>query len=182
MRTLIGALAVLLGTSLAHAQAPTGQNSAYRYVDERGVIHWAQSIHLVPERYAAKAVTPDFRDTSIFPTPAPYVKPATPTTLVVTLPHESHLKPAHQRYLNEVRRILTAAWRGRGWDSAHQPSVSFSIARDGRLTMPEIERSSGSAAYALRARDTIMSLRRLPPPPDVAGPPLRVHVRFAFVK
>jgi TonB family protein len=180
MRTLIGALAVLLVTSFAHAQAPS--SPAYRYVDERGVIHWAQSIHLVPERYAAKAVMPDFRDASIFPTPGAYVKPATPTRIVVTLPHESQPKPSHQRYLNEVRRILTAAWRGRGWDNGEQPWVSFYVVRDGRLTMPEIERSSGNVAYDLRARDTIMSLRRLPPPPDVAGGPMRVQVRFAFVK
>lgn len=183
MRTLIGVLVSLLGASLAYAQAPpTTQSPAYRYVDEHGVIHWAQSIHVIPERYASKAVTPDFRDPSLFPTPGPYVKPATPSALVVTLPHETRLKPAHARYVNEVRRIVTAAWKGRGQDGP-QPALSFYIARDGRVSIPDVERSSGSFAYDLKARDTIMSLRRLPPlPPDIAGAQLRVQLKFAFVK
>ena len=67
MRSAIGALlALLLGTSLCHAQASL-QNPAYRYVDEWGVIHWAQSLHLVPPAYAARATTPILGDPRIFP-------------------------------------------------------------------------------------------------------------------
>jgi hypothetical protein len=180
MRTLTAAVAVLVTASAAAAQS--AQNPAYRYVDDRGVIHWAQSIHLVPPAYASRAITPDFRDTSIFPTPPPYMRPATAHALSLTLQHRPRLPSLHDRYAAELRRIVGAAWTGRGQDGP-QPVIAFDILRDGRLSIPDVERSSGDFAYDLRARDTIIALRRLPPlPKDFPGTRLRVQVGFALMR
>jgi TonB family protein len=183
MRTTIGALAALLIAATAHAQAPpAAPSNAYRYVDEHGVIHWAQSLNLVPPAYASKAVTPDLRDESIFPSPKPYVKPRTPSMLAVTVDHKPRLESLHGWWAGEARRILTAAWKGRGQDGG-QPVISFYVVRDGRLSFPDIERSSGDVAYDLKAKDTILNLRRLPPlPPDFTGTRLRVQLGFALVR
>lgn len=180
MRTLTGAttLALLLSASASYAQMP---NTAYRYVDEQGVIHWAQSLHLVPPAYASKAATPNFTD-PIFPTPPPYVKPATVTALALTVDHQPRLESVHGRYAAEIRRLITAAWRGRGQDGP-QPVLAFYIDRYGRLGLPEVERTSGDVVYDFKARDTILNLGRLPPlPKDFPGGRLLVHVHFALVR
>lgn len=180
MRTLTAALAVLLSATAAGAQ--TGRNDAYRYVDDRGVIHWAQSIHLVPPAYAARAATPDLRDTRIFPTPPPYRRPPTPGTLSLTLQSRTGLASLQSWYAGEMGRLLHAAWAGRGQEGP-QPVIAFDVMRDGRLSIPDVERSSGDFAYDLKARDAIIALRRLPPlPVDFPGPRVRVQVGFAFVR
>lgn len=180
MRTLIAALAVLVTASTAGAQ--TSLSHAYRYVDDRGVIHWAQSMHLVPPAYASRAVTPDLRDTRIFPTPPAYVRPSTPRTLSLTLMGRTRLASLQDWYAGEVRRILEAAWAGRGQEGP-QPVIAFDVLRDGRLSIPDVERSSGDFAYDLKARDTIIALRRLPPlPADFPGTRVRAQVGFAFVR
>jgi hypothetical protein len=183
MRIPIGVLAGLLIAATAHAQAPAAAPStAYRYVDERGVIHWAQSLNLVPPAYASKAITPDFRDESIFPSPKPYVKPPTPSVLALTVEHQPRLQSLHGWWTNETRRIVTAAWKGHGQDG-QQPLITFYVVRDGRISVPDVERSSGDIAYDLKARDLIIALRRMPSlPPDFPGTRLRVQIRFALVK
>lgn len=184
MRTLMsGALAVLLTSSLAHAQAaPAAQSPAYRWVDDKGVINWAQSPHMVPEAYVSRAITPDFRDTTVFPTARPYVKPASASALALTVRDQPRLPSVHGWWTGEARRILTAAWKGRGQDGP-QPTVTFSILRDGRISIPDVERSSGDLGYDMRARDLLISLRRLPPlPPDFKGPQLHVTLAFANVR
>jgi len=183
MRIPIGALAVLLIAAAAHAQtSPAGPSNAYRYVDERGVIHWAQSLQLVPPAYVARAVTPDFRDDSIFPTPKPYVKPVTRSALMLTLGHQPRLESLHGWWAGEARRILSAAWKGHGQEG-RQPVVTFYVVRDGRISIPEVEHSSGDAVYDFKARETIISLRKLPPlPPDFPATRLRVQLGFALVK
>jgi hypothetical protein len=182
MRSALGALlAFLLGTSVCHAQASI-QNPAYRYVDERGVIHWAQSLHLVPPAYASRAITPTLGDPRIFPTPRPYTRPPTPTVVSVTIDHHPRLASLHGRYADEVSRLVGAAWKGRGHDGA-QPAVAIYVGRDGRFGIPDIERSSGDFAYDLQARDTLIGLRRLPPlPADFTGSRLLLHVGFAHVR
>jgi TonB C terminal len=180
MRTLTGAmtLALLLSAAASYAQTP---NTAYRYVDEQGVVHWAQSLHLVPPAYVSKAATPNFTD-PIFPTPPPYVTPATVTTLALTIDDQPRLESVHGRYAADLRRLLTAAWKGRGQEGA-QPVLTFYVERDGRLSLPEVEHTSGDVIYDFRARDTIINLRRLPPlPKDFPKGRLLVHVRFALVK
>ena len=184
MRTTIGVLAALLIAATAHAQAPpAAPSTAYRYVDERGVIHWAQSLNLVPPAYASKAVTPDFRDETIFPAVKPYVKPPTPSVLTLTVEHQPRLDSLHGWWVNETRRIVTAVWKGHGQEG-RQPVLTFYVARDGRLgSIPDVERSSGDIPYDLKARDAIISMRRLPPlPPDFPGMRVRVQIGFALVK
>ena len=183
MRNLtISALAVLLGASLAHAQAPAAPQTAYRWVDERGVVHWAQSIHLVPEKYAGRAVTPDFRDTAVFPQVGPYVKPLTPPVIALTIQHHPPLDSLSGWWSRETRRIVSAAWKGRGQEGP-QPVLSMYVTRNGELSIPEVERSSGDFVYDLKARETVSRLRRLPPlPPDFPGARLRVLIAFGLVK
>jgi TonB family protein len=172
-------LAILVSASLASAQ-PGTPNTAYRYVDERGVIHWAQSLHLVPPDYAARATTPSFSD-PIFPTPAPYMRPATPTALSITFENEAPLRSL-EAYADGVRRYLTAMWKGRGQDGP-QPTISFYIERDGRLSIPDTEHSSGDAGYDLKARDTIINVRRFPPlPKDFPKARVLVHLRFGLIR
>jgi predicted aspartyl protease len=60
-RPLIGALLMGALASVAHAQF-------YRYVDERGVPHYVEGLHAVPERYRAGAVPLPLRNA---PAPAP---------------------------------------------------------------------------------------------------------------
>ena len=183
MRTLtLGALAVLLSSSLAHAQAMPSPQTAYRWVDERGVVHWAQSIHLVPEKYAGRAVTPDFRDTSLFPQPGPYVKVPTPPMVALTIQHHPPLESLTGWWARETRRIVSAAWKGRGQEGP-QPVLSVYVTRSGEVSVPEVERSSGDFVYDLRARETVARLQRLPPlPPDFPGARLRVLIAFGLVK
>jgi hypothetical protein len=184
MRTLTSsALAVLLTASLAHAQAPpAAPTPAYRWIDNKGVIHWAQSPHMIPEAYATRAITPDFRDATVFPAVPPYVKPAAASALALTVRDQRPLPSVHGWWTGEARRILTAAWKGRGQDGP-QPTVTFSILRDGRISIPDVERSSGDLAYDLRARDLLIALRRLPPlPPDFTGMQLHATLAFANVR
>lgn len=186
MRTsMSSALAVILSASLAHAQAPpppAAQQPAYRYVDDRGVIHWAQSLHLVPEAYLSRATSPNLRDTSVFPAAPAYVKPTTPSAVALTVQDQPGLESVHGRWASEARRIVTAAWKGRGQDGP-QPTLTFVIVRDGRLGIPAVERSSGDLAYDMKARDLLITLRRLPPlPPDFTGTQLRVQLSFAHVR
>jgi len=179
MRMLLSAsLALLLGASLAN-----GQNSAYRYVDERGVIHWAQSLQSVPPQYRSIAMTPDLGDTKIFPTPAPFSGPAAPTALAITFDYQPRLESLHGRYAKELQRHITAAWRTLGQQGA-QPVVVFSIARDGRIAIPVVERSSGDLLYDLKAVETLMRLRPFPPLPREFPASQLLHVRlaFAFIK
>src|SRR5258708_6874368 len=159
MRTFTaGALALLLSSSsLAHAQAPPSAASGYRWVDDKGVIHWTQSIHLVPEKYAARAITPDFRDASVFPAVPPYVKSRTPSGMVVTVQHEPRLQSLHGWWAGEAARIIEASWKGRG-QYGPQPTLTFFVLRDGRVNVPDVERSSGDLAYDLRARDALLAL------------------------
>jgi TonB C terminal len=180
MRILVGTtFAILLSGSLASAQTGT-PNTAYRYVDEHGVIHWAQSLHLVPPAYTARASTPSFSD-PIFPTPAPYMRPATPTALSVKFDHETPL-PSLEAYAASVRRYLTAVWKGRGQDGP-QPTIAFYVERDGRLSIPDMEYSSGDAGYDLKARDTVINVRRFPPlPKDFPKARVLVHLRFGLVR
>jgi len=186
MRTSIGALTVLLLASTAQAEtsaAPSSlPNTAYRYVDERGVIHWAQSIYLVPQAYVSRAVTPDFHDPKLFPAVPPYVKPTTPSMLALTVDYQPPLPSLHGWWVAETRRLVTAAWKGHGQDG-RQPLLSFYVVRDGRISIPDIDRSSGDFPYDLKARDALINLRRLPPlPPDFPGTRLRVQLGFAFVR
>ena len=184
MRTLTTTgLVLLLSTSLAHAQSPGTTQSAYRYVDDKGVIHWAQSIHLVPEKYAARAITPDFRDAAVFPpVPAHASSRTTPSGLIVTVQHTPRLESLHGWWASETARIVAAAWKGRG-QYGPQPTMAFFVLRDGRLNVPDVERSSGDLAYDLRARDALIALRRLPPlPPDFTGGGIHVRLSFAHVR
>src|SRR5204862_521800 len=151
MRTLMtSALAVALSASLAHAQATPNatQSPAYRYVDDKGVIHWAQSFHMIPEAYASRATSPSFNDTAVFP-PAPYRKPAAPSGLTLTVQHQPRLESVHGWWVGEARRILTAAWKGHGQEGP-QPTVTFTILRDGRISIPDVERSSGDLIYDMK--------------------------------
>jgi len=185
MRTLTtAALAVLVSVSFAHAQAtpPASQSPAYRYVDDKGVIHWAQSFHMIPEAYATRATSPNFGDTTVFPPARPYVKPAAAAGLALTVQDQPRLESVHGWWAGEARRILTAAWKGRGQEGP-QPTVTFSILRDGRISIPDVERSSGDLLYDMKAREALISLRRLPPlPPDFTRPQLHVKLAFANVK
>jgi TonB family protein len=182
MRNLtISALAVLLSASLAHAQAPAAPQTAYRWVDERGVVHWAQSIHLVPEKYAGRAVTPDFRDTSLFPQPGTYVKPPTPPAIALTIQHHPPLDSLTGWWSRETRRIVTNAWKGRGQEG-QQPVLSVYVTRNGEISVPEVERSSGDFVYDLRAREAITRLRLPPLPPDYPGARLRILIALGLVK
>ena len=183
MRTLLtGALAVLLGASLVEAQAPPAPNTAYRYVDERGGIHWAQSIHQVPTAYAEQATVPDFRDASLFPSPKPYVKPKALSTIAVTLPNQAYLASLHGSWASEVHRRVIEAWKGRGQEGL-QPTLAFYVLRNGQMSVPEVERSSGDLVYDLKAREAVIALRRMPPlPVDFSGARLHVQLVFANVK
>ena len=186
MRTSIGALTVLLLASTAQAETsaapPSAPNTAYRYVDERGVIHWAQSIYSVPEAYVSRAVTPDFHDPKLFPAVPPYVKPAALSALAITVDYKPPLPSLHGWWTAETRRLVTAAWKGLGQDG-RQPLLSFYVVRDGRISIPDVDRSSGDFAYDLKARDTLINLRRLPPlPPDFPDTRLHVQLGFAHVR
>ena len=184
MRILLPTLiAALLSTSMAHAQTPvsTVPTPPYRYVDDRGVINWAQSIHLVPPAYASRATTPTFGDPSVFPQVPPYVRPATPSAISLSVEHQSNV-PSLGPWVSQVRRLVSTAWKGRGQDGP-QPMLTFYILRDGRLSIPDVDRSSGDLAYDLKARDALISLRRLPPlPRDFSGARLHVKLAFAHVK
>ena len=191
MRILLSAtLAVALAASTVEAQAPStaqgptaqGQGPAYRYVDDKGNIHWTQSLHLVPEAYASRATAPSLQDPTIFPAVGPYVKRSGPTALAFTFQNQPRLPSLQGWWAGQAARVVATAWKGRSHDGP-QPTLAFYILRDGRLSIPEIEKTSGDFAYDLKARDTLISVRRLPPlPPDVPGARVRVQLAFAHLR
>ncbi len=59
--------------------------------------------------------------------------------------------------------------------------VRFAVARDGRVSAPRIERSSGFALLDQETLDTVQRASPVPAPPaDVAGDPVEVMVPVAF--
>jgi len=61
--------------------------------------------------------------------------------------------------------------------------VKFTIQRDGTLTDPAVERSSGYASLDLNARRAIQLTRQLPPlPAEFPNPTLTVHLNFQYQK
>jgi TonB C terminal len=186
MRILLSAtLAVALAASIVEAQAPPapqGQGPAFRYVDDKGNIHWTQSMHLVPEAYVSRATAPSLQDPTIFPAVGPYVKRSGPTALTFTFQNQPQLASLHGWWAGQAARVVATAWKGRSHDGP-QPTLAFYILRDGRLSIPEIEKSSGDFAYDLKARDALISVRRLPPlPPDFPGARVRVQLAFAHLR
>lgn len=60
MALLVPPLLVVVAATVAHAQF-------YRYVDERGVPHYVEGLHAVPERYRAAAVPLSLRNSPVPP-------------------------------------------------------------------------------------------------------------------
>jgi TonB family protein len=59
--------------------------------------------------------------------------------------------------------------------------VKFTIERDGRITMPSVERSSGYSTLDLNAQRAVVVTRGLPPlPSQFPNPTLTVHLNFQY--
>lgn len=56
--------------------APAGAQTVYRWVDERGAVHYAQSLEAVPERYRSQITTREFAPSAPPPAPAAPAAPA----------------------------------------------------------------------------------------------------------
>jgi predicted aspartyl protease len=74
-------VALLVPPLLVAVAAPVAQAQFYRYVDERGVPHYVEGLHAVPERYRAAAVPLSLRN-SPAPSPSPSAAAAHTATII----------------------------------------------------------------------------------------------------
>src|SRR5262249_10484581 len=82
-------------------------------------------------------------------------------------------------YLERMILAVGVNWFKPAQSSPTDPVVRFHVERDGAITDPEIEVSSGLPFVARAALRAVMASSPLPPlPPDYAGTRLGVHLVF----
>jgi TonB family protein len=68
-------------------------------------------------------------------------------------------------------------------DAVGETVIMFTIQRDGRLTSPMVEQSSGYSALDLNALRAVVITRQLPALPDAfPNPTLPVHLNFQYIR
>jgi len=85
-------------------------------------------------------------------------------------------------YLLLMIEKIRANWNQRV-DAAGETVVAFTIQRDGRITNPVTELSSGYSALDLNAVRALVYTRQLPPLPDAyPNPSLTMHLHFDYLR
>jgi protein TonB len=83
-------------------------------------------------------------------------------------------------YIVQMIERVRGNWDPRG-QSAVVVTVKFTIERDGRITQPSVEKSSGDTALDLAAQRAVITARQLPPlPPQFTNQTLTVHLNFPY--
>lgn len=85
-------------------------------------------------------------------------------------------------YLQQVRVLIARNWTPQpGLPSGTRAEVYFRVARDGSLTAPVVERSSGNEYFDQSARRAVLVTGHLPPLPlGWAGADLGIHFGFEY--
>ena len=85
-------------------------------------------------------------------------------------------------YIELMVQRIQQNWLARA-ESPAQVVIGFIIARDGTLSRPRLERSSGSVLLDNRALQAIDTTRQLPPLPErFSNPTLGVHLTFQYTR
>jgi periplasmic protein TonB len=80
-----------------------------------------------------------------------------------------------------VEKIRTT-WNPQA-EVAGETMIKFTIQRDGTITNPELEKSSGYTALNINALRAVVGARQLPPlPPAFPNPTLTVHLNFQYTR
>lgn len=85
-------------------------------------------------------------------------------------------------YLQQVRSLIARNWTpGTGVPAGTRAEVYFRVARDGSLTEPRVERSSGNPVFDQTAARAVILTGHLPPLPlGYSGSDLGVHFGFEY--
>ncbi len=85
-------------------------------------------------------------------------------------------------YLQQVRVLVARNWTPQpGLPAGTRAEVYFRVARDGSLTAPVVERSSGNEYFDQSARRAVLVTGHLPPLPlGWAGADLGIHFGFEY--
>lgn len=85
-------------------------------------------------------------------------------------------------YLQQVRVLIARNWTPQpGLPAGTRAEVYFRVARDGSLTAPVVERSSGNEYFDQSARRAVLVTGHLPPLPlGWAGADLGIHFGFEY--
>jgi len=85
-------------------------------------------------------------------------------------------------YLMVMVEKIRANWNGQA-EVAGDTVIKFTIQRDGTITAPEREKSSGYTALDINALRAVVSARQLPPlPAAFPNPSLTVHLNFQYTR
>jgi TonB family protein len=83
-------------------------------------------------------------------------------------------------YIVLMTDLIRRSWN-RTAEVSGQTTIKFTIQRDGRITEPALEKSSGYTALDLNAQRAVMITRQLPPlPAAFSNPTLTVHLDFQY--
>lgn len=84
-----------------------------------------------------------------------------------------------REYIEEMLRRIRANWKNVQPESG-TTVIRFEIRRDGTITAPEVERSSGSTMLDLASRSAFSGLRLLPLPDQYKEDKLTIHLTFPY--
>lgn len=83
-------------------------------------------------------------------------------------------------YIALMIDLIRRSWSEKA-EVSGQTTIKFTIQRDGRITEPALEKSSGYTALDLTAQRAVTITRQLPPLPEAfSNPTLTVHLNFQY--
>jgi TonB family protein len=83
-------------------------------------------------------------------------------------------------YIALMIDLIRRSWSEKA-EVSGQTIIKFTILRDGRITEPALEKSSGYTALDLNAQRAVTITRQLPPlPAAFSNPTLTVHLNFQY--
>lgn len=132
-----------------------------------------------PARTASPGPAPAARAA---PAPAPLGRPSGSPAGVASLALDVSDFP-FTYYLRQIQQKVSEKWvpPARPAERGLHVVVLFEISRDGRVTNPKVEKSSGNAWYDQSALRAVMEATPFPPlPQEFQAPSLRVHFGFDF--
>ena len=89
---------------------------------------------------------------------------------------------ARQRIALAMVEKIRANWNAQA-EVAGDAVIKFTIQRDGTITAPEREKSSGYTALDINALRAVVGARQLPPlPAAFPNPTLTVHLNFQYTR
>lgn len=83
-------------------------------------------------------------------------------------------------YLGIVQRLIDVNWKQRVQSESGATRIKFEIYRNGTVSRPEVEQSSGLPMLDIASRAAISGLKLPPLPPEYKEDKLIVHITFTY--